>query len=88
MSWATGLPWRVMTTFSPSSTARMSSGSRFLAWAMLTSMPTIIAIHYGYSNIVPRSLTPRLSRPFSAIHHRSCRPAKPPLRATSPPSKA
>lgn len=47
--WATGLPWRVMTTFSPFSTARISSGKRFLASAMLTSMFTIIAIIYGHN---------------------------------------
>ena len=47
--WATGLPWRVMTTFSPSSTARISSGKRFLASAMLTSMLAIIARNYGHS---------------------------------------
>ena len=38
VSWATGLPWRVMTTFSPFSTARISSGRWFLASAMPTSM--------------------------------------------------
>jgi hypothetical protein len=42
---------RVMTTFSPCSTGRMSSGRRFLASAMLTSTQSSIAIIDGYLNL-------------------------------------
>ena len=46
---ATGLPWRVMITRSPFSTARISSVRRFLATAVLTSMSQIRAIIYGHN---------------------------------------